>query len=381
MLHPGCGSRDSNFIFIINYTLTYDSSLDSCYNLVLHSIQIQPVLLKVFSFYSRSPKRYRELKDVAKAKQENVIALKRAEGTRWEAHRLKAMEALHRNYPSLITHWEDVSSPARADVKDTDKAVIKGFLKRLKTLKFIAYFAFYMDLLASFSAISAVFQRADLSLQEVKETVKTNLTSLKQLKAQEGNVSTLMVDQFRKDVADAEGEESEEDKATYRGVDCQGHLEDIEPALVAEKNRATSTIVKKMEDRFADFVTDPILQSCEVFDHTIWPEEEEKLSSYGVEAVSILLEHFMIPLSKQGVNLMAAKREWAQLKTHIAAHYQHLEHTSMWKAIFLKKQKTFPNILHLVAIVLSKKISFLIICLYFLRRLFIAKGLDSLRGG
>ena len=313
--------------------------------------QIQPVLLKVFSFYSRSPKRYRELKAVAAMKNVKVISLKRAEGTRWVAHRLKAMEAFLRNYPCLITHWEDVTNPARADVKDSDKAIMKGFLTRVKKTKFMAYMVFYMDILRALSAISAVFQRADLSLQEVKETVKVNLTYLQELKSQDGPVSSLMVNQFRDDLG------SEEGCTTYRDVVMVGGMEEVEQALSIQRDSVITSIVMKLEDRFKDFTEDPIIRSCEVFDHTIWPEDRRQLSTYGEAEISTLLEHFQIPLEKQGVNLVSAKWEWGQLKMHIATHYQGVPHRAVWKAIFQKKRETFPNILHLVAVVMVLPIS------------------------
>lgn len=177
------------------------------------------MLLKVFSFYSRSPKRYRELKAVAAMKHVKVISLKRAEGTRWVAHRLKAMEAFLCNYPCLITHWEDVTNHAKADVKDSDKAIMKGFLTRVKKTKFMALMVFYMDVLAALSVISAVFQKADLSLQEVKETGKVNVTYL-ELKSQDGPVSSLMVNKFKDDL-----EDDEDGSTTYRDVEMIGSMD------------------------------------------------------------------------------------------------------------------------------------------------------------
>ena len=62
-----------------------------------------------------------------------------------------------------------------------------------------------------------------------------------------------------------------------------------------------------------------------------------------VEQVSSLLNHFQIPLQKQGVDLNTAKKEWGQLKQHVATYYTEVALATMLKAIFQKKRDTFIN--------------------------------------
>ena len=310
------------------------------------------MLLKVFSFYSRSPKRYRELRAIADLKHVRVISLKRAEGTRWISHRLNAMEAFLQNYSCLITHWEDITHPARADVKDTDKAIIKGFLKRITSSSFLAFFMLYMDILADISAISKVFQQSDLSTQEVVETVKVHLASLQQLK--EGSPA---VRQFFDEVETTDGDGDIADLAVYRGVPLKGTLAQAKQQVNEHGRTIMTAILEKMEDRFHDFSEDPILGSAEVFDPSIWPDEPDKLVKYGEEEILRLLSHFKIPLEVEGVDLSAAKREWLQLKSHISKYHKGTPYKTMWKAIFNKKASTFGNIMHLVAIVMVLPVS------------------------
>ena len=160
------------------------------------------------------------IKEVAEVMDVPVISLKRAEGTRWISHRLQAMEAFRRNYPCLITHWEDVASAQRQDVRDVDKAVIKGWLAKMQSVKFLEFFHFYMDVLAHLSAISVAFQAEKLSLQEVRDTITVHVQSLRSLQDQKGEASGVMVNKLR-DAVDT----GEDGVCTFEGIALKGTLD------------------------------------------------------------------------------------------------------------------------------------------------------------
>lgn len=313
-------------------------------------VQIQPILMKIYSFYSRSPKRYREIRATASARQETIVSFKRVEGTRWIGHRLRASESFLRNYGSLITHLEDMASQSREGISDVDKATVKGWLKRLKNISFLAFLHFYIDVLGIASALSQVFQRADISVQELKESVTTHLQSLRNLS---NNPNTAMMEKLREKLQSGD-DDGEGD--SFEGVSLSGALEEIEDKLTEERTAITTSMLLAVEKRL-DFHEDPVLESFDVFDPSIWPSEKEQLASFGAGQIRHLLDHFKVPLEANGVVVLDALAEWELLKVHITKHYQGVPYKEMWKAIFARKAHLFPNILHLVAIMMVLPVS------------------------
>ena len=59
---------------------------------------IDKVLVKLYYFYRKSPKRLRELKAFGEMYERPIPKPYRSYGTRWTAHKLKAMETVLQNY-------------------------------------------------------------------------------------------------------------------------------------------------------------------------------------------------------------------------------------------------------------------------------------------
>lgn len=121
--------------------------------------QIEATVTAVKGFYSMSPKRWREIKQIAAVRHEKALVLQRFDGTRWLAHSKRAMAAFIHNYVYVIEHFEDASNPARKDVKQSTQQQLKGWRKRLLDTKFLLACFFYLDLLTELSTISDIFQR------------------------------------------------------------------------------------------------------------------------------------------------------------------------------------------------------------------------------
>ena len=85
----------------------------------------------------------------------DIVKPIRASGTRWIAHREKALKTLHRNYVALCAAFEEWASGERGDVSATDAAKVKGYLKKMNSEKFEFYVAaLYLDLLDGLSCLS-----------------------------------------------------------------------------------------------------------------------------------------------------------------------------------------------------------------------------------
>ena len=75
--------------------------------------------------------------------------------------------------------------------------------------------------------------------------------------------------------------------------------------------------------------------------------------------MEFLLEHFKLVLVAQGCDIEAAKREWSEIKLYVSTQprLQAMSYVDFWQRIFTRKQKRYPNILHIVAIILVYPIS------------------------
>ena len=114
----------------------------------------------IYTFYSLSPKRSRELNKVAENdNQQHTVTYQRLDGTRWVAHHKHALQAFLHNFPFLLTHLEEVCSPHRKDIKSATQQTMKGWLKKMTNTTFILACNFYLDVLTELTVISETFQR------------------------------------------------------------------------------------------------------------------------------------------------------------------------------------------------------------------------------
>ncbi|XP_063970390.1 zinc finger protein 862-like [Lytechinus pictus] len=109
------------------------------------SSEINSVLTSYASFYRRSPKRLRELSDMADLLEEKIHRPTRVDGTRWLDHRRRALSAFEKNYPSVVAHMNEIGSGERSDVKGEDVSKARGMVKKITSLKFLLHMALYID--------------------------------------------------------------------------------------------------------------------------------------------------------------------------------------------------------------------------------------------
>ena len=86
-------------------------------------------------------------------------------------------------------------------------------------------------------------------------------------------------------------------------------------------------------------------------DHTRWDYDD---STYAIDDVKMLANHFSTTLIHTNFKLDADITEFRQLKNLVKSCYQHFSHsTSLWKMIASKHHDQYPHILLLVEIILS----------------------------
>ena len=91
------------------------------------------MLLKLFYFYRKSPKRLKELKMFTEMYDHSVPKTYKSYGTRWIAYKVKAMEIVLNNYQVYIKHLKSLAHP---DSQALKRAEIVGEAKKWKNAKF-----------------------------------------------------------------------------------------------------------------------------------------------------------------------------------------------------------------------------------------------------
>ncbi|CAB4039656.1 Hypothetical predicted protein [Paramuricea clavata] len=79
--------------------------------------KIDQMLRVLHSLYNASPKRYRELKQLAEAWETSILKPTKATGTRWIEHKVNAMKIALEHYGAFLSHIESLSQTDSNPVK------------------------------------------------------------------------------------------------------------------------------------------------------------------------------------------------------------------------------------------------------------------------
>ncbi|CAL8341839.1 unnamed protein product [Gadus morhua 'NCC'] len=86
---------------------------------------------------------------------------------------------------------------------------------------------------------------------------------------------------------------------------------------------------------------------------------QSQLLDYGIEEITILLNHFDVTLKKGGCDFNKVQDEWQALKVIVANTFSDKSYLALWQTLLNKEpyNHDFENILHLVEIMLLLPIS------------------------
>ena len=119
-------------------------------------------------------------------------------------------------------------------------------------------------------------------------------------------------------------------------------------------NRIKETLLLSVKSAIRDRLAsleDAEYSAMNFNDHTRWDYDD---STYAIDDVKMLANHFSTTLIHTNFKLDAAITEFRQLKNLVKSCYQHFSHsTSLWKMIASKHHDQYPHILLLVEIILS----------------------------
>ena len=119
-------------------------------------MKIDMFLVKLFYLYKKSSKRLRELREFSEIYEKSVPKPAKVGGTRWIAHKFKAMAIVLENYGIFISHLESL---AHTDAQSLKRAEIESFAKKWKYAKFPLHLAIYLDVLTPLKVLSVSMQK------------------------------------------------------------------------------------------------------------------------------------------------------------------------------------------------------------------------------
>ena len=117
--------------------------------------KIETMLMKLYYLYQKSPKRYRELKELSEAYEKTITKPTKAHGTRWIDHKYRAMERVLDNYGPYIAHLQSL---CHTDSQALKRAELVGQAKKWKDATYPMYMAIYLDILSPIRRISITMQ-------------------------------------------------------------------------------------------------------------------------------------------------------------------------------------------------------------------------------
>ncbi|KAK1887628.1 E3 SUMO-protein ligase KIAA1586 [Dissostichus eleginoides] len=193
-----------------------------------------------------------------------------------------------------------------ADEPGQDKVKLKAYWRQLTSSKFVLHMVLYQDLLAELAELSLDFQADELSLSS--------------------------------------------------GVAISHHSTSDE-AFCHQRVEIVNRITDCISQRFATFSTDPVLLAAEIFDPHNMPENISAIEPYGDEEVQRLCEHFEPLLLSNGCNVAEVERDWLRAKHDIHQHHRRETFLVLWHRMLTEKEAIYPNLLHLIRIVLIFPVS------------------------
>ena len=122
-------------------------------------------------------------------------------------------------------------------------------------------------------------------------------------------------------------------------------------ALTQEKRRITQELHDCLDSKFSS-LQEPIYKSCNIFDHSNWPDEEADLIQYGHNELQVIIDHFQHILNNCGCDIDSTLSAWTELKLHMKRnpHFPFLHPLSLWQRIRQEdvERNNYSNIMKVI---------------------------------
>ena len=260
--------------------------------------ELEAIVKTIYLFYHYSPKRRRELTEIATHLEEDLLQYCTVKNVRWVVSKSRALKAISRNLPSTYVHVEHASANNR-NADEVGKA--QKIKKTIQTVRFVKYLHLMQDFLELVVALLIV---------DVPNHIDQLIMKLKQLKSFPGkhmgefyeklqNDATFGDTGFKVNTSPSGNVPTSADYATDKDV--------------AELVNAT---IKYLTSRFRfSTSTEPPLSYFNAMNVPLWPYDFEELVDYGVGDIAGLVNHYRILFTDEEVDNIPL--EWLALKSRV----------------------------------------------------------------
>ena len=294
----------------------------------------------IYAYYHFSPKRRREVREMAEILDMVTVQYGTVKSVRWVASKTRALQAVQKNLVATAMHTEDQAS-GEGTSRDP-KSMSKGrkINKEITTVRFVKMLHFMLDYLELITKTSRIFQQRALLLPEVPGVIQQTTMALTSL-------ATLMGKNTREFYKGLNA-----DKLTFQVGQSTLQLKGPSVASYTEDNdmkTLTKQTINYLETRFQVF-SEPPLSYFKVFNFTFWPSGQNALAVYGAEEIQALADHYQSLLSEEERDNMPT--EWVTLKQHVG-HFRTSPMLQVYGDLLRSPPEELQNVLILVEMMLT----------------------------
>ena len=305
---------------------------------------LEATLVELYKLYHKSPLCWNGLQQVGQVLDARVLKPVNLGGTRWVAHRQRALTILLDSWRCFVVHTSEVSQGSTMN-----KSRALHLHTTLTSLKFLLFARPCAEFLAAIQHLSKMLQYDDITSDGVIRRLAATKERLENMHSSMDTAISTEVERFGDDL-------------TYQGETLKV------PRGYASKSAvvtAVSTLMKKLlagaieaiNNRFATFNSSPVLMASKVFSPFSWPTESSAFAAFGYSEIQQLSSHFAYPLQHQGYSPDSCIEEWPELKLRvreILTKEPTMKYLPMWRRILneYKENPALTNVLALLRIVL-----------------------------
>jgi hAT family C-terminal dimerisation region len=330
-----------------------------CFNNVLD------LLMTLYNYYHSSPKRLRDVKEVADSLDDHFTKLQRCNGTRWVAFKLKALQSVKKNYGIIVQHLlQDINAGA-GHVANVNRSKAKGILAILQNCATILHLLLLENMLVALSGLSETLQGDKVGMLHAIAEVRTCLS---QMTVEHLCAGCKELKELVNCITDATAEGSSNDDSDddcgdvlYRGVrlvKCKQGLKTFN----SNKEGYFSSVRNCIEERFADVLgpeANPVIAALKVLDVNCWPKEKSELDVFANEEL-VSCAYYLQALLVNDVHSVSVERilnEWFVLKNLRYMLLSALKSMEMWKVAFDQYKNRISNLLEIVRVLFVLPVS------------------------
>ena len=190
------------------------------------------------------------------------------------------------------------------------------------------------DVLNEIAKLSLLLQREDVTLPSIMTNVQSVHLSLSEMMDNPGRNLQRFQDELN--------------GAVYKEHTLTHVL--AQNALTQEK-RITQELPGCLDSRFLS-LQETIYKSCNILDHSNWPDEEAALVQYGRNELQVITDHFQHILHDCGCDVDSTFSEWTELRLHVKnnPHFRFLHPPSLWQRISQEdvERNNYSNIMKVI---------------------------------